>query len=96
MDLHAEPARAGGGEAHQVRLHRAGRQHRVGAPRPRLAEVELELAHLVAAEGEAGAVVALDPELDAERGAEVGGGLQRRRRVAEPDPREAGDAGKGR
>ena len=43
---------------------------------------------------EAGAVVALDPELDPEGGAEIRGGVERRRRVAEPDPREAGDPGK--
>ena len=66
VDCHTEFACAGGGDAHQVRLHRAGDQHRVGAPRPGLAEVELELAHLVAAECEAGAFVALDPEIDAE------------------------------
>ena len=95
VDRHSEPARGGGRDAHQVRLHRAGDQHRVRAPRPRLAEVELELAHLVAAQGEPRAVVALDPELDPERRAQVGRGLQRRRHVAEPDPRKAGDAGKG-
>ena len=49
--VHPEPARPGGGEADEVRLHRPGREHRVGAVRPRLAEVELELAHLVPAEG---------------------------------------------
>ena len=91
---HPEPARSGGGDAHQIRLHRAGDQHRVGALCLCRAEVELELAHLVAAEGEAGAVVALDPEIDAERRAQARGRIKRRRRVAEPDPREAGDAGK--
>ena len=95
MDCHAEFARGRGGDAHQVRLNGAGDQHRVGAPGAGLAEVELELAHLVAAEGEPGAVVPLDPEIDAERRAEIRGGIDRRRRVAEPDPREAGDAGKG-
>ena len=59
MDLHAEPARRRGGDAHQVRLHRPGDQHRVGALRQGLAEVEFELAHLVAAQREPGAVVAL-------------------------------------
>ena len=59
VDLHPEPARRRGGDPHQVRLHRAGDQHRVGVPCAGLAEVELELAHLVAAEGEPGAVVAL-------------------------------------
>ena len=82
--VRGEPAPASGGD-----------QHRVGAPGAGLAEVELELAHLVAAEGEPGAVVPLDPEIDAERRAEIRSGIDRRRRVAEPDPREAGDAGKG-
>ena len=94
VDCHPEFARGRGGDAHQVRLHRAGDQHRVGVPGAGLAEVELELAHLVAAEREPGAVVPLDPEIDAERRAQVRGGIERRRRVAEPDPREAGDAGK--
>ena len=96
VDRHPEFAGRRGCDAHQVRLHRAGDQHRVGAACAGLAEVELELAHLVAAEGEARAVVALDAEIDAERRAEVRGGIDRRRRVAEPDPREAGNAGKGR
>ena len=43
----------------------------------------------------AGAVVALDPEIDAKRPAKVRRGIERRRRMAEPRPREAGDAGKG-
>ena len=59
VDPHAEPARRRGGDAHQVRLHRPGDQHRVGALRQGLAEVEFELAHLVAAQREPGAVVAL-------------------------------------
>ena len=67
VHCHSEFARGRGGEAHQVRLHRAGDQHRVGTARPGLAEVELELAHRVAAEGQPGAVVALDPQIDAER-----------------------------
>ena len=79
----------------QVRLHRAGDQHRIRAAFLGLAEVELELAHLVAAEREPGAVVALDSEIDAEHRAKVRGGIERRRRMAEPCPREAGDAGKG-
>ena len=65
--VHAEPARPGRGEAHQVRLHRPGHEHGVGAARLRLAEAELELAHLVPAEGQPRAVVALDPQLDTER-----------------------------
>ena len=95
VDVHTEPARRRRGDAHQVRLHRPGHQHRIRAPCPRLAEVELELAHLVAAEGEARAVVALYVKVDAERRAQVRGGLQRRGRMAEPRPREAADAGEG-
>ena len=94
VGLHPEPPRGGGGDPYQVRLHRAGDQHRVGAALLSFAEVELDLAHLVAAEREAGAVVALDPQIDAERRAQVRGEIDRRRRMAEPDPREAGDAGK--
>ena len=85
VHVHPEPARPGGGEAHEVRLHRSGREHRVGAARPRLAEVELELAHLVPAEGQPRAVVALDPQLDAEGRAETRRRVERRWRVAEPD-----------
>ena len=92
--VHPEAARPGRGKAHEVRLHRPGRQHGVGAARLRLAEVELELAHLVAAEGQAGAVVALDPQLDAEGRAQVRGRVERCRRVAEPHPREPLDDGK--
>ena len=94
VDCHSEFARGGSGDAHQIRLHRAGDQHRVRAACPGLAEVELELAHLVAAEREAGAVVALDPEIDAKRRAQVRGRIDRCRRVAEPDPRKPVDGGK--
>ena len=92
--VHPEPARAGGGEADEVRLHRPGGQHGVGAPRLRLTEVELELAHLVAPKGEPRAVVALDPQLDPEGRAEAGRRVERGRRVAEPDSREPVDGGK--
>ena len=95
VHLHPESARARGGEAGQVRLHRAGDQHGVRAARLRRAEIKLQLAHLVAPEGEPRAVVALDPEFHPEGGAEIGGVLERCRRVAEPDPREAGDPGQG-
>ena len=95
VGLHPEPPRSRGGDAHQVRLNRAGDQHRIGAACLSLAEVELELPHLVAAERETGAVVALDPEIDAEHRAEFRSGIERRRRMAAPRPREAGDAGKG-
>ena len=94
VHVHAEAARPGRGEAHEVRLHRPGRQDGVGAARLRLAEVELELTHLVPAEGQARAVVALDPQLDAEGRAEARRRVERRRRVAEPHPREPVDGGK--
>ena len=96
LDVHVQPqpARPGRGEAHEVRLHRPGDQHGVSAARLRLAEVELELAHLVAPEGQPRAVVALDPQLDAKRRAEVRGRVERRRRVAEPHPRKPVDGGK--
>ena len=62
MDRHAEPAGAGGRDAHQVRLGRTGHQHRVRAPGLGRAELELELAHLVAAERKPRAVLALHSE----------------------------------
>ena len=86
VDVHPELARPGRGEPHEIRLHRAGDEHRVGGLRPRLAEVELELAHLVPAKGEPRAVVALDPQLDAQRRSEVRSGVERGRRMAEPSP----------
>ena len=92
--VHPEPARPGRREADEVRLHRPGREHGVGAARPRLAEVELELAHLVPAEGQPRAVVALDPQLDPEGGAEARRRVERRRRVPEPHPRKPVDGGK--
>ena len=92
--VHPEPARAGGGDADEVRLHRPGDQHRVGAAGLRRPEMELELAHLVAAQRQPRAVVALDPQLDAEGGAEARGGVERRGRVAEPDSRETVYRGK--
>ena len=68
----------------------------VSAPRASASpKWNFDLAHLVAAEPEAGAVVALDPKIDAKRPAKVRRGIERRRRMAEPRPREAGDAGKG-
>ena len=82
---------SGRGEADEVRLHRPGHQHGVGAARLRFAEVELELAHLVPPEGEPRAVVALDPQLDPEGRAELRGRVERRRRVAEADSREPVD-----
>ena len=94
VGVQPEPARPGRGEAHEVRLHRPGHEHGVGAARLRLAEVKLELAHLVPAEGQPRAVVALNPQLDAERRAEPGRRVERRRRVAEPGSRKPVDASK--
>ena len=95
MDVHAEPARAGRGEAGEVGLHRARDEHGVGAPPLRLAEVELELAHLVASQDEARAIVALDPKLDTQGGAEIRGRLERGRHMAESDSRKRFDTGQG-
>ena len=58
----------------------------VGAVRPRLTEVELELADLVPTEGKSGTVIAFDPELDAKGCAEIRGRIERRRGMAEPNP----------
>ena len=41
VDVHPELARAGRREAHEVRLHRPGDEHGIGAVCPRFAEVEL-------------------------------------------------------
>ena len=58
-----EMGRDGGDLARVVRLHAADRDERVAAPRERVGDEVLELARLVAAEGEAGvAVVALGPD----------------------------------
>ena len=87
VNVHPKLPRAGSGKANEVRLHRPGYQHGIGATGLRLAEMELKLAHLVSPERQPGAVVALDPELNAEGRAKIRGGVERRRRVAEPDPR---------
>ena len=67
--LQAVLAGGGRGLAHVVGLHRAVGDQRVGALGQRVADQELELAGLVAAGREAGAVVALDVELRARRAA---------------------------
>ena len=56
--------------------------------------MELELTHLVAPQRESRAVVALDPQLDAEGGAETRRRVERCRRVAERDSREPVDGGR--
>ena len=53
--------------------------------------MELELPDLVPAKGKSCAVVAFDPQFDANLGTEVRGWLKRRGRVAEPNSREAVD-----
>ena len=62
---HAELGRDGGGLAAVIGLDGALGDHRVGALGLGVGHQELELAGLVAAGAEAGAVVALDPELRA-------------------------------
>ena len=93
VDVHAELACAGRGEAGEVGLNRARNEHRVGALPRCLAEVELELAHFVAAQHEPRAIVTLDPELDPEGGAEIRRRLERRRCMPEPHSRIRFDTG---
>ncbi|MNN78620.1 hypothetical protein D3C81_1951900 [compost metagenome] len=60
----------GGGRrrlAHMVRLHRPLRHQGVGADLEGVAQKKLQLARLVAPASQAGAVVALDPEIDPQR-----------------------------
>ena len=62
----------------------------VGALRLRLAHQEFQLAHLVAAGGHHGAVVALDPELrPAEMSRQTGQRFERRRQVTQTHARKA-------
>ena len=70
VDIEAKLCAGGGGLPAVVGLHAGAPNDQVGALRERLAEQELVVAGLVAAEGEAGAVVALDDET---RAAEMGG-----------------------
>ena len=58
--VHAQLARARRRQPGEVGLHRAGDQDRVGTLGLRFAEIELELAHLVATESHVGQVVTLD------------------------------------
>src|SRR4051812_50178786 len=59
----------------------------------RRAEYELELADLVARQPDRPGVVALDPHLGADRGAEAGEGVQRRGEVGERLARGRGPGG---
>ena len=94
----AGEAEAGGERGVQprvVRLRHVGDDQRVGALGPDVAEAELQVADLVAAEGEAGGVVALDEEarrVRAERLAQPGHVLQRGRQVRQVHARQCGDA----
>ncbi len=74
LDLAGQAQLAGRrrGQAHEIGLHSPGDQDRVGLLCLRLAQIVLELANFVAAQGQAAAVVALDEELPSEVGAEVG------------------------
>jgi hypothetical protein len=87
--VEAELRRGRRGLAGMVRLRTAGGDDGVGAQRQRVAEQELQLAHLVAAQRQAGAVVALDPELRAaQRFREPRQRLQGRRRVLQAEARQ--------
>ena len=77
--------------AHMVGLDRALGHQRVGALFEGVAEQELQLARLVAAAREAGAVIALDPQLDAQRLGQTRQRLQRRRQMGETNAGKAGE-----
>ena len=92
--LALEPVSAGGGRglADVVGLHGTMGDQGVGALCQRVADQELELARLVAAGREAGAVVALDVEARAaEPPGEVGHRLERGRQMGEVDAGKAGE-----
>jgi hypothetical protein len=93
MGLEAEEARRGRGEPGVVRLEPAeGRD----LPRPLLPGLRhevLELARLVAAESGAEEVVALHEDRPAELGGEALEPLERRRGLAEDDPRPGVESG---
>jgi hypothetical protein len=90
---HAVDGRCGGRLAHVVRLHGALGHQGVGAGLQGRAQQEFQFAGLVAAAGQAGAVVALHPELGlaAERLAQPGHGLQRRGQMGEAGAWEASE-----
>ena len=87
--VQAPVARGGGGQADEVGLHRAGDQDGIGPLGLRLAEIEFQLAHLVAAQCETRAVVALDQQRSTAQGlGQAGHGFQRGRRVAQAHARQ--------
>ena len=80
------------GHARVVRLHGAARHQRIGALAQRVCDEELELACLVAAEREAGEIVAFDQDVwtalgSAERRTKTGGFDERRRECRKRKPR---------
>ena len=93
----AESGGRGGGLPHVVGLHRALGDQGVGLIGECVAQQIFELPGLVAAAGEAGAVVALDPQVRAasrrrrQRVGQCGEGLQRRGEMGEADRIEAGE-----
>ena len=89
MAVHARLAGGRGGETDEVGLDGARDQNRIGALKPGLAQVELELAHLVPTERQIGAVVPLDVDSrPAQCLAQVGHRFQGRGQAAEPQPRK--------
>ena len=93
----AEPGGGGGGLADMVRLHCALGDQGVGVVGQRIAQQIFELAGLVAAARQAGAVVALDPQRrpaavgPREVLGQTGQRLERGRQVGEADGIEAGE-----
>jgi hypothetical protein len=88
----AEAAGGGRGLADVVGLHRAVGDHGVGAQPERVADQELELALLVAAGRDPGAVVALDEQRrSAEQPGEIAHRLERGRQMGEVDAGKAGE-----
>ena len=77
--------------AHMVGLDRPLGHQGVGRLFKGLAQQEFQLARLVAAPGQAGAVVALDPQFDAQNRAQPGQRLQRRRQMGHADAGKAGE-----
>ena len=90
--IHAQPPGTGGGHPRPVGLHSRPGDHGVAVLGDGVGEDEVELARLVAPEGESGLVVALDEET---RSAEFGGEgrhlLEGGREVGEGGLLEAGD-----
>jgi hypothetical protein len=92
MAGHPELRREGSGLAGVVRLGGALRHHHVGAHRLGLGHEEFELAGLVAARRQPGAVVALDPDLGpAEFAREPVEPFERRRQMGEEEAGKAGE-----